>query len=304
MMERSLRTLLDGVIDYAGLFPPAKLDLESATEEYLQILDSEDAWLVRRFACNAGRLAKLAEELEKHELSEPVAVTVIGTSGADKHHWDTALALDIKHMAEFDGIAHVRGRLDAYEVRLPDNAHAEVWLDSLEKLNFMDVFVEVPWGGGIDESVSCIAGSEFAYAKARTGGADAASFPTSAQLSKFIQHCVQLDVPFKLTAGLHQPLPHRDANGGLHHGFLNVLVATTLAGAHDLTLKEIEQVLQVQDAREFEFKASGLKWGTFEASLEDIEKGRELFVSLGSCSVAEPLEGLAKARLVKETAGA
>ncbi len=300
-MERSLRTLLHGAIDYAGLFPPAKLDMEAAIEEYLQILDSDDAWLVSRFCCPAGRLEQLADEFEKHDLDEPVAVTVIGTSGVDKHHYETALANDLKHMSAFDNLAHVRGRIDAYEVRLPDNHHTETYLDMLERLSFLDLFVEVPWAEGVDETISCIAGSEFAYAKARTGGTSASAFPSAAEVAGFIQHCAQLDVPFKLTAGLHQPLPHHDATlGATHHGFLNVLMATALASAHDLSRKELEQVLAERDTAEFRFTADAAHWGEFEVDLQGIEAARELMLSFGSCSVAEPLEGLAALGLAKE----
>jgi len=209
-MERALKTLLAGVIDYAGLFPPAKLLMEPAVEEYLGHRDGLDSWIVDRYACPALHLSELADELEKHELKESVSVAVIGTSGKDKHHWDTALKQDEAAMAAFRLRAVNRGIIEAYEVRLPDNHHTEDCLRRLEPVDVNELFVEAPWTEGMEESIACIAGAEFAYAKARTGGATAESFPSVCELAAFIQQCAQLEVPMKLTAGLHHPLPHKD----------------------------------------------------------------------------------------------
>ncbi len=299
-MERSLRILLDGVIDYAGLFPPAKLSMEPAVEEFLAYRDGPNAWLVSRFACNASHLVELAEELEKHPLSEPAPVTVIGTSSKDRHHWDTALALDIQNIAKFREMTRLSAIVEAYEIRLPDNHHTETCLHALKAVKVEETFVEIPWADAMEEAVACIAESEFAFAKVRTGGADAAAFPSVAELAAFIQQCVQLDIPFKLTAGLHQPLPHFDkSTNAEQHGFLNVLVAAALTHVHDLSRREIEEILMVKNGPEFEFGANHLKWREFGATLEEIAGGRDLFRSFGSCSVEEPLDGLDKAGFLK-----
>jgi hypothetical protein len=39
-----VRALLEGLIDYAGLFPPAKLDMRPAVENYAAYLAGPDAW--------------------------------------------------------------------------------------------------------------------------------------------------------------------------------------------------------------------------------------------------------------------
>ncbi|HEX5631332.1 MAG TPA: hypothetical protein VFY15_06715, partial [Acidimicrobiia bacterium] len=54
------RQALSGLIDYAGLFPPASLDLAAAVEEYRAIRGSAESWLVGRFICPADRLVELA----------------------------------------------------------------------------------------------------------------------------------------------------------------------------------------------------------------------------------------------------
>ncbi|MEJ7755398.1 MAG: hypothetical protein WKF83_02780 [Nocardioidaceae bacterium] len=66
--------------------------------------------------------------------------------------------------------------------------------------------------------------------KFRTGGVAAEAFPSEQELAGAIVAAVARGVPFKCTAGLHNAARHRDAATGFeHHGFLNVLLATSLA---------------------------------------------------------------------------
>lgn len=53
----ALKALLDGFIDYAGLFPPAKLTLETAIENYCKYQECEYHWLLRSFVLKASDLA-------------------------------------------------------------------------------------------------------------------------------------------------------------------------------------------------------------------------------------------------------
>jgi hypothetical protein len=55
----ALRSLLEGSIDYAGLFPPAALDLASAVRQYAAYLESEQSWALGRFVIPVARLSEL-----------------------------------------------------------------------------------------------------------------------------------------------------------------------------------------------------------------------------------------------------
>jgi hypothetical protein len=46
---RSVRALLDGILDYAGLFPPSQLSLEAALEEYARYREHRHGWMLGRF---------------------------------------------------------------------------------------------------------------------------------------------------------------------------------------------------------------------------------------------------------------
>jgi hypothetical protein len=56
----SLRVLLEGAIDYAGLFPPASLTMPEAIRNYAAYLESEDSWALGRFIVPLARLGEVA----------------------------------------------------------------------------------------------------------------------------------------------------------------------------------------------------------------------------------------------------
>lgn len=58
-MSRSLKILLDGLIDYAGLFPPASLPMEEAVANYDRYRRGPFAWALGRFVVQAERLAQV-----------------------------------------------------------------------------------------------------------------------------------------------------------------------------------------------------------------------------------------------------
>ena len=114
-------------------------------------------------------------------------------------------------------------------------------------------------------------------AKVRCGGAVVPSVPALAEL---IQACRRLEVPFKATAGLHQPLRHDD-----EHGFLNLLAAAVFG--------DEEEALEDEDPDAFAVSADAFRWRDRQAGADEIAVvRRDVFVSFGSCSAQEPIDGL------------
>jgi hypothetical protein len=115
-------------------------------------------------------------------------------------------------------------------------------------------------------------------AKVRCGGT---VIPTVPALAELIQSCRRLEVPFKATAGLHQPLRHDD-----EHGFLNLLAAVVFG--------DEEEALGEEDPDVFALSGDAFRWRDREAGADEVARvRRELFVSFGSCSAQEPIDGLA-----------
>jgi len=113
-------------------------------------------------------------------------------------------------------------------------------------------------------------------AKVRCGGS---VLPRVPALAEFVQTCRRLEVPFKATAGLHQPLRHGD-----EYGFLNVLAAAVFG--------DEEEALADEDPGSFAVSPDSFRWRERTAGVNEIAESRELFVSFGSCSAQEPIDGL------------
>ncbi len=114
-----------------------------------------------------------------------------------------------------------------------------------------------------------------AMLKLRCGGPDTRDTPSACQLGGAIEHCVENDLPFKLTAGLHHAVrTERD------HGFLNILAAVNAA------IDGSDPVPAL-----LESDAAALKVSNPEAV-------RRLFRSIGTCSIDEPLDDLRALELI------
>jgi hypothetical protein len=123
-------------------------------------------------------------------------------------------------------------------------------------------------------------------AKLRTGGADAAAVPSEEELAAFLRHAIDLDLTFKLTAGLHHAVRGTDEATGLeHHGVLNVLCAikAALNGAEE---DELVEVLAERDAAPLVTRAHGM-------SEADASVIRAFWSSFGCCGVTDPIGELA-----------
>ena len=73
-MTRSLHILLDGLIDYAGLFPPASLPMEEAVDNYDRYRRSEHAWALGRFVVPAEKLGEVPRTFSVSVLATPEAM--------------------------------------------------------------------------------------------------------------------------------------------------------------------------------------------------------------------------------------
>src|SRR5437016_3577280 len=96
-MSPSLRALLAGIVDYAGLFPPARLPLEQAIRNYACYRIEPENWMLGRFICPAARLAELApfhEEL--FQTGPPFVFSALGRGGATVAEFLEGLRADLE----------------------------------------------------------------------------------------------------------------------------------------------------------------------------------------------------------------
>lgn len=293
--EVTLRTLLAHAIDYAGLFPPAQLDMPGAVAEYESYLASSDAWALGRFVVPAARLDELvsaAGEVTGNSLGTRYAERQLSVVlGAD-------LAADMDRLRAFSDHASNGswwGDVDAVELRA-STAEAiaqamRVVPDSVER------YVEIPVAHDPAPLVRAIRDAG-AFAKVRTGGTTADAFPSSDHVVRFLATCLREQVPFKATAGLHHPLRGEysltyepGSACGRMYGFLNVFLATAFLAA-GLDAVDARRLLDESDPNAVTFSRTEVAWRTHRLSVDQLAESRRYLTSFGSCSFREPIDDL------------
>src|SRR5262245_32905868 len=132
-MLPSVRALLENIIDYAGLFPPAKLPLDESIRNYARYRTEAESWMLGRFICPAARLAELspfANELFRE--GPPLAVSALGRGGKDAGEFRDGLRQDVNDITDFRRRHTGRVTVDVLETRLPgglaEDERNELWV--------------------------------------------------------------------------------------------------------------------------------------------------------------------------------
>jgi hypothetical protein len=300
-MNAALRALLTGLIDYAGLFPPAKLPMDQAVRNYLRYRDEPEGWMLGRFICPAARLGELAA-FEKEIGRRALAVSALGRGGDDLGRFMDNLAADLADVAACRQRHGERVTIDVLELKLPASEIAEdvrkYFLRTMAQHTVpaeVTTFVEPPAGdlplaGALIQSLKRDFGGPDVGFKMRAGGLEASAFPRCEQVAHLVGSCAANGVRFKATAGLHHPLPRFDEQiGARMHGFVNLFAAGVLTADP----VEITKILKDEGPSHFRFDDDGLSWGALSAPLDTIRRARmTTMTSFGSCSFDEPRDDL------------
>lgn len=319
----SLRALLAASLDYAGLFPPAGLTLESALNCHATDLRGENAWMLSRFVLPVGKFDEASPLLPKRfGAGRPLHVSALVPRSDSAAEFFERLRAGAAAIAGLHALHGGIVRVDQMEASLPPDLAAPALhalfrkcADLLGEMlpGGLTLFWELPWtedpapdasapldalarhnavshgGSGLTSSGTTMG------AKLRTGGLVPAAFPGSEPLARALTGARDAgSVPLKFTAGLHHPVRHFSAEVGTKmHGFLNVFVAGCLAREHSLDAAEIESILDDERPESFRFDAGELRWRDRRLPTERIGEHRASFVTtFGSCSFAEPCADL------------
>ncbi|HUH07956.1 MAG TPA: hypothetical protein VML96_09125 [Egibacteraceae bacterium] len=301
--------LLSGLIDDAGLFPPAALAMPMAVAEHSRADAGPYAWIQGRFLCPVERLGELVAALP---LGADWGLGVIA-GDIPLFGLEGRLERGLAQVAAAVESSGGRLRLQALEFRLPpepvDVASVLRAVSSAARRVSLGSGVELYLEAPLGPSWIATPAMARAIAEARTGWPDGPCAPPGAkircggtaettasiaELASFIAACAAAGAPFKATAGLHHPLAHRDPVTGDHaHGFLNVAAATALLAGGALGPGELEDVLAETDPSVLSLSAHGLSWrGRWARAGVIARMRRERLRSYGSCSFAEPIDDL------------
>lgn len=285
MTTGALRALLAGVVDYAGLFPPAALDVPEAASRYAAYRAADERWMLGRFVVPAARLTDLLQTRTRHAGTDRWPVSVIAGPNL------------IEDVAAIE--RHDRGRplllVDSIEARLATPAEIERHAPAAAGY---ELFVEVPVRDDPGPALRAVH-DVGAFAKIRTGGVTADAFPSAREIARFMVRCAELSLPFKATAGLHHPIraAYRltyaaDAPSGTMFGFLNVFLAAAFVCA-GVGEADATAILETTDPRAFTFDGDDVAWRGRRLSMDQLTDARASFArSFGSCSFEEPVADL------------
>jgi len=290
-----VRTLLAGLLDYAGLFPPARQTLAEAVREFAAHSVSPRTWALGRFVVPAGRVVELVAARRAFE--------------PGGNPWRTALVCGPDVHADLERLARgaPAAEIDAEVIRVESVEFAVRPGEDLAALlgrvpRGLERFVEVPFPA-LPDLVPRLRALG-AWAKLRTGGIVEDAIPSVSVLARALAVVVSADAPFKCTAGLHHPVRglyrltyDPDATVAMMHGYLNVLVTTlALRGGHGSAVAE--QILSEEDPHAFWLGDDFLAWRALRFTSRDISDLRRAgFRSLGTCSFQEPMDELHAMRM-------
>ncbi|MBK6443298.1 MAG: hypothetical protein IPF90_14385 [Actinomycetales bacterium] len=274
MSSRLPRALLQGLIDDAAVFPPGLAPLPRAVSEHL----ARTAYR----PCVGPLLVPATAAADVRELAGQahLRVGLIARPG-----------MPVEPLRE--GVAALVG--STVEVAGVEVGAAADW-ESLVGLG-VPVTVEIPRDGFVAALDRVAATSRqtsrnpLVQAKFRTGATEVWAWPDEAELARFLVACLERDLPFKLTGGLHHvvradhPGPH-----GPQHGLLNVLAAVHVAaqGAPETVVADL---LTQRDAAPLADLLTGL-------TIEQVGRVRWAFTAYGCCTVLDPLSELAALDLI------
>jgi hypothetical protein len=284
----ALRALLEGIVDYAGLFPPAALDMQSAVRNYASYRSDAASWMLGRFVVPVARL------------DEFIASRASVDGGADP--WVLSALLgrdprsDVESVREFNSSQRERAVIDSLEGKLDDPAEIERVAEAVG--HELELFAELPLDRDPTPLVAAVKRSGI-KAKMRTGGVVASAVPSAGSVVRFMRACLDAGVAFKATAGLHHPLRavYRltyDTGGptGLMFGYLNVFLAAAFL-AQGMTGAAAVRLLDERDSSSFVFDDDSISWNGFTLSESQLRQAREqVAVAFGSCSFREPVDEL------------
>jgi hypothetical protein len=292
--------LLDSLIDYAGLFPPARLPLDGALDEYVtRLAEPGVSRYLGYFVIPVGLLPRAAAWFRQHSDRVPANARFSVLADPADDYGQIASA-----MHEFE-LSWPGARVETLELKVEASAadgYAGIsrTLDRLEAAFRGDssprsVFVEIDWRSDPSAAMALLETRERAGAKLRSGGLTPDLVPPPAAVARFLQTAARFRLPLKFTAGLHVPVPNDDpAVGARMHGFLNVMAAAMAAYRGRVSTEELVKTLEQLGYADFSLDEDGFRAGALRFSVSEIRLLRKHVRGFGSCSFLEPLEHLAE----------
>ena len=189
-----------GIVDYAGLFPPASLPMAAAVDEYARHRDGPDAWALGRFVLPAARLEEFEERRAGGAPSRggEVLGAVRASRQRSSRRTSPASRASTRLIATRDRRG-ARGHRGDEGALAPGRRARGGAARSALRYVYGGAGRRGP--GGVDRRHR----ADRAKAKIRTGGVTPDAFPSSAQVARFIERCIGRTWHSRRRPGLHHP---------------------------------------------------------------------------------------------------
>lgn len=276
----AIDNLLAGLIDYAGLYPPAALDMRSAVRNYLGYSRSKHSGVLGRFVVDLDRLPELCAVADDSISNLRLSI----------------LALPAASLPNLQHLLDEELPIESIEARTDHPPEIE----RIARLTPAGIttYFELPISNAESQTLDAIAATG-ARVKLRTGGLVAEAFPSSEAIANMLEALAHHRIPFKATAGLHHPIRSRhpftyapDSPVGTMHGFVNLFLAANLLYLGG-TLDEANQLLNEERSEAFSISPEAIAWRSFHWTATQLRTVRKEFaISFGSCSFEEPIHDL------------
>ena len=282
----AIRALMSGMIDYAGLFPPAALDMKTVVRNFAEYAGGDESWVLGRLVLPIGRLNEFTAIFNEVCCDEREVAWLLSVLGADG---------PIDNEARLAAFPQGAALVDCIELKAGKPAEVERLLSGLP--DFLSVYVEFPPEKASE--VLPILAQNGARAKIRLGGLTPDSFLPCEVVARFLISCADAQVPFKATAGLHHPVRGdypltnvADSESAKMHGFVNLFLAAALAW---LGKEEDMVVATLNKNRQKNFDSQRTTSAGTVMRFRLARSGqmrRDFGADFGSCSFTEPLDEL------------
>lgn len=301
----SLRALLGRSIDYAGLFPPASLELNPALTNQASYVRSNENWMLNAFVLPVGQFSAAKQFLSPFDSAYRLFVSALGPKTENASAFRKALGDVAAGIEALTALESARVSVGQLEMFMPGDVDFDLLNEASSRLGNLPAFWEAP-SKDAERTIALLneynarrgTGSVFGY-KMRTGGVTADAFPQPSEIARGLVASANQGTPIKFTAGLHHPLrQHRDEVQTKMHGFLNVLGAAVLAREHKWDVDHTTEMLEDEQASSFQFTDEFFGWRDWKIEVGRLRERRKFVTTFGSCSFDEPREDLRTLRLL------
>lgn len=272
-------SLLHGLIDYAGLYPPASLEMRTAVRNYLDYRADKRAPALGRFIVDFARLNELH-------------------CAADEELASMRLSIIVAPGSDFGALRSAAAELpvESVEIKCDEPLTITRLCDQLPER--VERYFEISLKSSCSSAIDALASVD-ARAKLRMGGVAQDAFPAPDVVARILHTLADRRVPFKATAGLHHPVRSEhpltyaaDAPRGTMNGFVNLFCAAQAIYFGE-SVETAQRILEEQTPGAFSITTDSIGWRNLKWDASQVRTIRQnFFTSYGSCSFTEPMQDL------------